>query len=66
MSIQLSFQDFVRLATYQTLDKDGVTITYGRPVLAEIEIDGNNPPKSGKVVFHLDETDPVVSEPRRT
>jgi hypothetical protein len=66
MRIELSFHDFVRLAVDQMLDKDGVTITYGRPVLAEIKIEGSDPPKSGKVVFYLDDTDPAVIESRKT
>jgi hypothetical protein len=39
MDIQLSFQDFSKLAANGRLEKDGTTITFARPVLAEIEID---------------------------
>ena len=55
MDIRLSFQDFSRLAANGTLEKEGVTITFGRPVLSEVQIDPKA--KTGKVVFFLDEAD---------
>lgn len=55
MNIELTFQDFTKLAAQGKLEKDGVTITFGRPVLPEITIDPKA--KTGKVVFYLDETD---------
>jgi len=51
MDIQLSCQDLVRLAANRTLEKDGVKITFGRPVLSEVVIDSNA--KTGKVLFFL-------------
>lgn len=55
MNIVLAFDDFTELSANGRLEKDGVTVTFGRPVLAEVEID---PTKgSGKVVFYLDEAD---------
>jgi len=41
----------VRLAANRTLEKDGVKITFGRPVLSEVVIDSNA--KTGKVLFFL-------------
>jgi hypothetical protein len=55
MTIHLTFQDFSKLAASGQIEKDGVTIMFGRPVLAKVEIDANA--KTGTVVFHLDETD---------
>jgi hypothetical protein len=55
MNIHLTFTDFSKLAANGKLEKDGATLTYSRPVIAEIEIDPNA--KTGKVVFFLDETD---------
>jgi hypothetical protein len=49
MDIHLSFQDFSKLAASGRLEKDGTPITFGRPVLAEIEI--NPKAKTGKVCF---------------
>jgi len=55
MNIELTFQDFTKLAENGKLEKDGVMITFGRPILAKITIDPQA--KTGKVVFSLDETD---------
>ena len=55
MNIELTFQDFTALAANGTLKKDGANITFGRPVLATINIDPQA--KTGNVVFYLDETD---------
>ena len=55
MNIEFTFQDFVKLAANGKLERDGTTITFGRPVLAEITIDQRA--KTGKVVFYLDEAD---------
>jgi hypothetical protein len=45
----------VTLAKDGTLEKEGVTISFGRPILAEMDI--NPQAKTGKVAFFLDETD---------
>jgi hypothetical protein len=55
MEVKLTFQDFAKLAANQKVEKDGVTLTFERPVLSEGTF---NPGKGGKVVFFLDETDP--------
>jgi hypothetical protein len=56
IKIDLTFGDIVRLGANTKLEKDGVTITFGRPTLSEVTAD---PKKNiGKVVFWLDETDP--------
>jgi hypothetical protein len=55
MKIDLTFADLVKLALHGKLEKDGATITVGRPVLTELS--PNPLHKSGKVVFFLDETD---------
>jgi hypothetical protein len=55
MNIELTFQDFAKLAANGKLEKDGTTITFGRPVLAELTVDPQA--KTGKVAFYLDETD---------
>ena len=55
MNIELTFQDFAKLAANQKLEKDGTTITFGRPVLSEVITDPKA--KTGKVVFYLDESD---------
>ena len=55
MNIELTFQDFAALAANGNLKKDGVNITFGRPVLATIT--GDPHAKTGQVVFYLDETD---------
>jgi hypothetical protein len=34
MNIDLTFQDLILLAGRRKLEKDGVTITFGRPVLS--------------------------------
>lgn len=56
MTIHLTFGDLVRLAGNLKLEKEGVTITIGRPTLSEIEADPKN--NKGKVTFTLDELDP--------
>ena len=55
MNIELTFKDFALLAVNGTLEKDGVKITFGRPVLATIASDPHA--KTGQVVFYLDEGD---------
>lgn len=55
MTIKLTFQDFAKLATYRIVEKDGVTISFDRPVLSEVSADVSA--KTGKVTFFLDETD---------
>jgi hypothetical protein len=60
MNIDLTFEDLVKLAANGKLEKDGTTITVGRPVLPEVTIDPVG--KSGKVVFSLDETDPRAKQ----
>jgi hypothetical protein len=55
MNIELTFQDFVKLAGNGKLEKDGATITFRRPILTDITVDPRA--KTGKVVFYLDETD---------
>lgn len=55
MNIHLTFQDFAKLAANGKLEKDGATISFDRPVLAEVKIDPHV--KSGRVAFYLDETD---------
>jgi hypothetical protein len=55
MTIQLKFQDLVRLAMKQQIEKEGVTITCGRPVLSTIKVDPKA--KTGSVLFYIDETD---------
>lgn len=59
MKIDLTFEDIVALAANGKLEKGGATITFGRPVLAEITLDPRYR-KSGKVVFYLDEHDKMV------
>jgi hypothetical protein len=52
MNIHLAFVDLVRLGKDGKLEKDGVTITFGRPVLSEVTVNAkDDPPKSGKVAF---------------
>ena len=55
MNIELTFQDFVKLAANGKPEKNGATVTFDRPVFPQITID----PKAntGKVVFQLDEAD---------
>lgn len=59
MTLELSFDDFVKLAANGQLQKEGINVVFNRPVLTEITADPKA--KSGKVVFYLDETDPKVS-----
>jgi hypothetical protein len=54
MEVKLTFQDFAKLAANHKVEKDGVVLTFERPVLSEVTF---NPGKGGKAVFFLDETD---------
>jgi hypothetical protein len=49
------FSRFLKVGREQTLEKDGVTITFDRPVLSKVAIDPKA--KTGEVVFFLDEDD---------
>jgi hypothetical protein len=52
--IDLTFADLVKLM-HGKLEKNGVTITFRRPVLTKVT--GNPLDKSGEITFFLDEAD---------
>jgi hypothetical protein len=59
MNIDLTFLDLVSLVVNKgKLEKDGATITVGRPVLPKLNINTDG----GKVVFSLDEADPRTKQ----
>jgi hypothetical protein len=55
--VNLSFRDLITLAENCTLEKDGITISFSRPIMAQLKkIDQVK--KRGEVFFYLDQTDP--------
>jgi hypothetical protein len=55
MKIDLTFQDLMKLAENESLEKDGVTLAISRPILPEVKADPKA--KTGTVTFSLDEND---------
>jgi hypothetical protein len=57
MSVNLSFRDLITLAENRTIEKDGMRISFSRPIMAELK-KINEAKKRGEVVFYLDQTEP--------
>jgi hypothetical protein len=56
MDISLTWQDLTKLAANGKVDKDGITITVGRPVLPDLQVSPDG--LKGFVRFTVDESDP--------
>jgi hypothetical protein len=56
MDISLTWQDLTKLAANGKVEKDGNTISVGRPVVPDLEVSPDG--LKGFVRFTVDETDP--------
>ena len=56
MNMQLTFADLAKLAVHGKVEKDGNTLSVGRPILPDVKISPDG--LQGFVRFTMDESDP--------